>query len=409
VLALLRRNRDLRLLFGAQVVSFLGDWFADVALLGLVLDLTHSDVAAAGILVAGFFPSFLVTPLTGAAADRFDRRRLVVVISSLQVVAALTFLLIGAGTVWIAFAGRALVAMLAAFIVPTTSAAVPNLVEPEDLATANALLGGVWGAMVAIGAAVGGAFAAVFGRDASFVADAVTFVVAALLVARIRRPMSAARAPGEASARMRPIADLHEGLAYARSRRDVLFLMLSKGGFGLASGVVALLAVLATDTFHGGDGSIGLLLAARGLGALLGPILARRFTAGGVPGILTACGFGGFLYGAGYVFVSASPTLAFACAFVLVAHLAAGAQWTLSTIGLQIAVPDSLRGRIFATDFAFVTLTTSVSYLVAGSLSSAMGPRPVLAGFSTIAVTWALVYLSVTRSVRAGVGTVAAS
>jgi hypothetical protein len=197
---------------------------------------------------------------------------------------------------------------------------------------------------------------------------------------------------------------------YARSRRDVLFLMLSKGGFGLASGVVALLAVLATDTFHGGDGSIGLLLAARGLGALLGPIFARRFTAGGVPGILTACGFGGFLYGAGYVFVSASPTLAVACVFVLVAHLAAGAQWTLSTIGLQLAVPDSLRGRIFATDFAFVTLTTSVSYLVAGSLSSALGPRPVLAGFSTIAVTWALVYLSVTRSVRgAGAGTVAAS
>lgn len=255
--------------------------------------------------------------------------------------------------------------------------------------------------MVAIGAALGGGFAAVFGRDAAFVADALTFAVAAVLIAGIRRPTSAATsaAPG----RMRPIADLREGLGYARRHRDVLYLMLSKGGFGLGSGVVALLAVLATDTFDGGDASIGLLLASRGLGALLGPILARRFAAGGVPTILYACGLGGFLYGAGYLFVSVSPTLAVACLFVLVAHLAGGGQWTLSTIGLQMATPDALRGRIFAADFAFVTLTMSVSFLVAGTLSSALGPRPVLAGFSVVAVSWALVYLSVTRSVRSTV------
>lgn len=147
MLALLRRNRDLRFLFGAQVVSFLGDWFADVALLGLVLDLTDSDLAAAGILIAGFFPSFLVTPLTGAAADRFDRRRLVVVASSLQVVAALTFLLVGEGTVWIAFAGRAMVAVLAAFVVPAVSAAIPTSSTPTTCRRpmrSSAACGGRW-------------------------------------------------------------------------------------------------------------------------------------------------------------------------------------------------------------------------------------------------------------------------
>ena len=398
MLELLRRNRDLRLLFAAQVVSFLGDWFADVALLGLVLELTDSDVAAAGILVAGFFPSFLVTPLTGAAADRFDRRRLIVVVSWLQAIAALSFLIVGEGTVWVAFAGRAAVATLAAFVVPAAQAAIPNIVDKEDLATANALLGGVWGAMVAVGAAAGGAFAAAFGREAAFVADAVTFAVAALLIAGVRRPTSAAG--GRPTGRLRPLADLREGLGYARRERDVLLLMASKGGFGLAAGVVALLAVLATDTFDGGDGAIGVLLASRGVGALLGPILARRFAAGGVPSILFACGAGGFLYGTGYLLVSVSPTLAVACVFVLVAHLAGGAQWTLSSIGLQIATPDALRGRIFAADFAFVTLTMSMSFLVAGTLSSVVGPRPVLAGFSVVAVMWSLVYLTLTRTVR---------
>jgi MFS family permease len=170
VIELLRRNPDLRLVFLSQVVSFLGDWFADVALLGLVLDLTDSPLAASLVMVATMLPIFLVTPLAGPMVDTFDRRRLILVVSAGQAVAALLLLGVDESTVWLAFVARAVIAALSAFVGPAVQAAIPNLVAPADLPRANALLGSVWGAMLAIGAALGGAFTVAFGRSASFVA-----------------------------------------------------------------------------------------------------------------------------------------------------------------------------------------------------------------------------------------------
>jgi MFS family permease len=401
VFDLLHRNRDLRMLFFAQVVSFMGDWFADVALLGLVLDLTDSDSAAALVLVSSMLPSFLVSPLAGAAADRLDRRRLIVWVSIAQAVAALALLGVHEGTVWLAFVARALVAALAAFVAPASQAAIPNLVEPEDLGTANALLGSVWGAMLAIGAAVGGAFTVAFGRSASFVADAATFLAAAAFISLIRRPLStphdhAAGPPPP----IRPVKDMVDAVHYARARREVLLLLMSKCGVGLAGGVVGLLAVYAKHEFHAGDGGIGLLLAARGVGALVGPIIARKRLSADVSGVLVACGTAGLIYGLGYLIVATSPSMAPAARGERLPHHGGGAQWTMSNFGLQLVTADEYRGRVFAGDFALVTLTMSASFVFAGVASSAFGPRIVTVVLALIAATWSVVYLSLTRSLR---------
>ncbi|MBW8827554.1 MAG: MFS transporter [Acidobacteria bacterium] len=408
---LLRRNRDLRLLFFAQVVSFLGDWFADVALLGLVLDLTNSPLAASLVMVSTTLPAFLLAPLAGPMVDTFDRRKLIMAVSVFQVGAALLLLGVGEGTVWLAFVARAAIGGLAAFIAPASQAAIPNLVEPADLPRANALLGSVWGAMLAIGAAVGGGFTVLFGRGASFVADAVTFVVAALLVAAIRRPMSAPR--DAHTAPMRPIADSVVALRYAASNRPVLLLLFSKTGLGLAGGVLPLLAVYGKDVFDHGDAGIGLLLAARGLGAVLGPLVGQRWLRRRGPTIdptttveaatapiLFLCGAAALLYGVGYVAVAASPVIGVAMVGALLAHLGGGGQWMLSNLGLQLATPDELRGRVFAADFALVTLSMSSSFLLSGWASDRFGPRPVTLVFASIAALWGVLYLSLTRTLR---------
>lgn len=415
MVALLRRNRDLRLLFLAQVVSFLGDWFADVALLGLVLDLTDSPLAASLVMVATTLPAFLVAPLAGPMVDSFDRRKLIITVSALQAVAALLFLGVGETTVWLAIVARAAIGGLGAFVAPASQAAIPNLVDAVDLPKANALLGSVWGAMLAVGAAVGGAFTVAFGRDASFVADALTFVVAACLIAAIRRPMNAPRP--EVIARLRPIADSVDAIHYARSNRPVLLLLFSKTGLGLAGGVLPLLAVYGKEVFDHGDAGIGLLLAARGVGAVLGPLVGQRWlrargpmigpattTEAAVAPLLFLCGTGALFYGLGYVAVAASPTLGLAMAGVLCAHLGGGGQWMLSNLGLQLATPDALRGRIFAADFALVTLSMSASFLVSGWASDQFGPRPVTLVFAGIAAAWGLLYLSLTRTLRTGAG-----
>jgi MFS family permease len=399
-MSLLRRNRDFRALFFAQIVSFAGDWFATVAMLGLVIDRTGSEAAAAAVFIVQTLPAFLLTPLAGPAADRFDRRTLMVVVSVAQAGAAGLFLLGTSGPVAFAFVAQGLISGLGAFFIPASQAALPNLVDPEDLPLAAVMMASTWGAMLAIGAAVGGLFTVAFGRNAAFVADAGTFLVAAALIASLTRPTQV-RAGGDGPRpRMRPLADTAEALRYARSNPVVAALLGSKLGFGLGGGTVGMLALLATDAFGGGDGATGLLLGARGAGVLLGPFLAKRLAERGTDGILLACGLAGLVFGTGYLIVGTAPVLGLAALGVLVAHIGGGMQWTLSTYGLQRATPDHVRGRIFAADFALVTLSMSASLLVAGAVAERFGPRPPTLGLAAVGCLWGTVYLALTRRLR---------
>jgi MFS family permease len=399
MLSLLRRNRDFRAVFCAQVISYAGDWFATVAVLGLVIDLTHSDLAASLVFVSQTLPGFLMTPLAGPAADRFDRRRLMFGVSIAQIGAALLFLTVGEGTAWLAFVAQGSIAALGAFFQPASQAALPNLVDSDDLATATVLMAATWGAMLAVGAALGAAFTVAFGRDASFVADAASFAIAAVLIASVRRSMNGSRA--RPAGRMRPIADTAEGIRFARGHRDVLALLASKMGFGLSAGVAGLLAVLATRRFHAGDAGTGLLLAARGVGVVVGPFLIRRIVARGAHAIMLTCGVAALVFAAGYAVVSVAGVIALAAVGVLIAHLGGGAQWTASTYGLQVVTPDEFRGRIFSTDYALVTLTMSVSFTIAGLAAESFGPQPVIGALAALSAVWASAYLFFTRQLRA--------
>ena len=375
----------------------MGDWFTFVALVGKVLDLTASDFAASMVFVSTMLPTFLATPIAGPAVDHFDRRRLMMTVSVLQAGLALTLLAVGPGRVWLAFVAQGSIAALGAFFAPASNAAMPNVVEPEDLPTATALMSSTWGAMLAVGAGLGGLVAAVLGRNAAFVADAVSFVIAAGLVASVRRPTKAAT--DAARRRMRPLADTRDALRFARSDRPLFALLCSKMGFGLASGLSGIVPVLATRKFGAGDAGIGLLMAGRGAGALIGPLLARRY-AQSTAHILTACGAASMVFGGAYLGIPSAPVIGAAALGMVVAHCGGGAQWTLSTYGLQVATPDALRGRILAADLALVTLTLSISSTAAGLISSASGPATAMRILAAIGVAWGAAYLLATRRLR---------
>jgi MFS family permease len=397
VLDLLRRNRDFRTLWIAQVVSYAGDWFATVALLGLVRDESGSDLLAALVFVVQSLPVFFAAPFAGPVADRFDRRKAMIICSVLQVFAAMGFLLAHHG-IWIAFAAQTGVTTIGAFFAPVSQAAIPNLVDEQDLPRATSLMSASWGAMLAIGAGLGGLFTLAFGRTAAFIADGASFALVAVLVFSVRRPMRAAATT--VAGRMRPVRDTAEGLRYAWRDRRVLALLASKAGFGLSAGLVTLVIVLAEDRFGSGDGGTGLLLSVRGAGAVIGPVLAHRLTTRGLGPVMTACGLSALVNGFAYLVVPWAPGLAVAAVLVFVAHLGSGTQWTLSTYGLQATTHDEMRGRIFATDFALVTLTISVSTLAAGAVSDAIGTRPVMVALAAISVAWGAVYLAATRGLR---------
>jgi MFS family permease len=408
--AMLRSNQDIRSLFIAQVVSFAGDWFAYVAFVGVVQDLTDSPVLVTMVYVCQALPAFLMAAVAGPTVDRFDRRNIIRIVSVVQAGAAVGLLLVDTrGALWFGYLCLCVISALGSFVAPAAQAGLPNLARnEEELKQASLLFGSLWGAMLAIGAALGGLVATVFGRDVAFIANAASFLAAAALVTLIKRPMQQARAVDAASERMRPVADMTEAFVHARRDPVLLSLLASKATFAVGAGIVGLLAVLATEELNGGDGATGLLLGARGLGVALGPLIAARLIGTSLSNVLLLCGCAGLAFGVCYLGLSVAPTLAIAAPLTLLAHLGGGAQWTLSTYGLQRRAPDHLRGRILAGDFGFVTLIITLSNLTAGALAGLVGARWAIATFAMTALAGGAMYLVLTRPVRAQLAAAAA-
>ena len=396
-LSLLARNPAFARLYAATLVSFMGDWFALIAVLGRVNDLTGGSAPLVTLVMVTQMVSIAVfSPLGGSLADRFDRRRLMVVADLVRVVLALGYLLMDTpGEVWMAYVITAGIGAFTAAFEPTTNAAVPNLVDPEDLPAANVLMGSAWGTMLAVGGALGGIVAATLGRDAAFVGDALSFAISALLIVGISRRFSEERV-GEHPTIREAVRDT---VRYARLDRRVFALLSVKAGFGLGGGIMALLPLVSLNVFMTGDRGTGILLAARGLGALLGPFLARRFTQN-LRSLYAAIGVSFAVYGISYGIVSLSPALWFAAVFVVSAHLGGGAQWTLSTYGLQRIVPDSIRGRVFSFDFGLATLSFSVSIFLGGFIADRWGALAAIGVLAGVSGAWAIAWTALTARIR---------
>jgi MFS family permease len=409
VIRLLQRNPDFARLYLALLVAFAADWFATVALIGLVLELTDSATAASLILVLQMAPFLVATPIAGMLADRFDRRLLLAGANLSRGVICIGLLFaVDAETVWIAFAVVALLAFGAAFFEPTVSASLPNLVDRADLPTANALIGSAWGTMVAIGAAIGGLVAATVGREVTFMVYPMLFFVSAALVWSVKRSM---REAGAATGDDAPhgisglASTFTETYALARSDRAVASLLLTKPTFGVATGIVSMLAITSDELWKSGAMGAGILFAARGLGALVGPFVARTFATDDRARLLKGISLSFVVYLVGYALIPLSPMIWFAAVFVFIGHLGGGAQWTLSSYGLQRSTPDRIRGRVFSVDFGLALTVSSISTLMAGWLSGVIGPLATLYVMLAAMGLTVLVWFWWTRSIRSTPGT----
>ena len=339
----------------------------------------------------------LLSPYAGTVADRVDRRALIAGCEGVSALLVLLLLLVRDGsTVWVALLAFAGLAGAKAFTMPASQAALPNLVPAQDLALANVMSGAAWGSMLAVGAALGGLAATAFGVRACFLIDAASFVVSALLVARCRRPFQQPR-DGREHAGFR--ADVAEAVHYARGQRRVLALLACKPGVAFANGALVLFPLLADGVFHTGAAGLGLLFAARGLGALLGPLLlgarAREEPAmwWWLAGAVGSCGLL-------YVGVALAPVFGVALVLVALAHLGGGANWTISSYGLQRCVPDRVLGRVASADFMLCTLVIAANQTLAGVLSGVLPTRLLVGAFGAASLLYALGWSAATRSLR---------
>jgi MFS family permease len=337
----------------------------------------------------------LVLPFAGTLADRVDRRKIMIAANAGSIAAiSMLFLVRSPGLAWIGPVAIGLAASAKAFYSPAASAALPNLVEPEDLAAANALGGSAWGTMLVVGASLGGILSTAFGPYVCFGITLVTLLGAATLVWRVRRPMQAER--DTTVAEPRPLKAIGEALGFIRRNPRVLSLVTVKSAVGVGNGVLGIFPVLATVVFGVGPLGTGLLFAARGVGALVGPLIMRRVLSRRswlLPGLAASM----IVYGVAYLGVSVSAWFWLVVVLVTVAHLSGGANWTLSNYALQIEVPDSLRGRVFATDMMIVTLAMSFSLLFAGELTDHLNPRIPVAICAGLTLVYGVIWRLTTR------------
>jgi MFS family permease len=368
---LLRGNHDFRRLFIGGLVSQTGDWFNSVALLTLLLSLTGSGEAVGYILIIKLLPSFFVGPLAGVVADRFNRKTIMIVADVLRGIIVLGFLVVQRpDQVWLVYAIAAVEIAISTFFDPARSAAIPGIVSRAELISANALSSASWSVTLALGAALGGLVTDAFGRNTAFVIDSLSFFVSAAFIAAVRiRSSTSTRSKHVSLADATGVTDLIEGARYLKSNPRVMALLLVKSGWGLGGGVLLLLTIYGKQIFPiGRDGaaSIGLLYAARGTGALIGPVIAGMISSGVPRTMRRAITIAFFVSATFYLFYAQSPSLVVALICVLGAHSGGSIQWVFSTTLLQMTVPDRFLGRVFALEMALLTLTMSVSTYVTG-------------------------------------------
>jgi MFS family permease len=386
---LFKRNPDFTRLYAAQLVSFGGDWFASVALLALVLEKTGSATLAGLVIAAQTLPFAIVSPFAGVVVDRIDRRLVMISADVVRALLALGFLAAQSReTIWIIFVCEAFISAFSAFFEPAASAALPNLVSKRDLARANILMGSAWGTMLVVGAALGGLVAHFLGNAAAFIGDALSFAISGVLLISIRsRFHETAPDPNRA---ITFVEDVRETLSFARRERRVLALLVVKAGFGLAAGVIGLISIFAFNVFRGGAGTIGFLMSARGLGALTGPFIFRRWTRGRDDRLFTGLSIAGLVFALGYGLFAVAPTAWVAAIGATIAHIGGGSTWTLSTYGLQRFTPDAIRGRVFSFDYGLVTFTIAASVFFSGLAAEHIDPRLVAGGIALLAFALAV-------------------
>lgn len=377
--ALLRTNVAFRRLWYGQIVSQLGDWFSSIALYTLLLRLTGSGEAVGALLVAQFLPSTVVGWWAGVLIDRLPRRWIMVAADLGRAALVLVLLLVqDASQIWVIYLVTVLKMSLSAFFEPARMAAIPTVTAREELVTANAISGATWSAMLALGAALGGVVAGTLGVYAALLIDSASFLLSALLIWRVPiRETHLSR-----GARPTGLSELREGATYLAQHRDILLYTLAKGLWSLGGGILLLLTLFGRRVFPlGVDGalSIGLLYAARGVGAGIGPLVVQRLGGQSPMFLRRAIGPAFFATALGYAALSVSPSLALALVVVALAHAGGSTQWVFSSTLLQLDVPNHLQGRIFAIELVLLTLATASSSYIVGVLSDAGWSPQILA------------------------------
>jgi predicted MFS family arabinose efflux permease len=432
---LLRGNADFRRLWTGQVVSEIGDWLNNIAVLALTIQLAgagHEGRAIALYAIARHLPLFLFGPVAGVVVDRTDRRRVMIVADIARAVLALGFLMArSSAELPVIYLVGASLFSISAFFNVAKRAAIPNMVSGADeLLTANSLSSSTTAATIAVGSALGGIVATLTGRDVVFILNAVTFIVSALMIRRIRAhtrqthgaalmPAGGVETLSETRVRRhglpaRPrllrgvlrhmVLDFREGLRYVRRSDLLASIFIVAAGWGLGNGVARSLYSIFGARL--GEAAVGGLIArpvdfgnsvlysAMGLGGVLGALVVRRFDGTDEQSLAARMGRSIIFDGCSLALFALMPNL-WGAALTLVFREVNYTLWRTAQQTIMMSRTDDVYGgRVFASYETLTTLMLTGSMLASGVAADRYGIKPVTAsGGLVIALSGLLWFL----------------
>jgi MFS family permease len=364
------RHRNFQLFFSGQMISLIGTWMQNVAQAWLVYRLTGSSLLLGLVGFAGQIPVFLLAPIGGLAADRWNRHRIVIgtqIVSMILacILAIITLLHIVA--VWEIVVLAALLGAVNAFDIPARQSFLIDMVGREDLMNAIALNSSMFNGARVIGPAIAGLLVAWIGEGWCFFANAVSYI--AVIIGLLLMKLGPMRA---VSKQATPIEHIAEGFRFVRRTAPIMAIMLLIGLVSLvAVPYSVLMPIFADRVLHGGARALGILMGASGAGALLGALtLAMRR---GVHGLGRWIAFSAIAFGASLVLFSFSRWFLLSAILLVPVGYSVMLQMSSSNTMIQAMVPDELRGRAMAVYTMMFMGMAPMGALFAGVLADSIG------------------------------------
>lgn len=370
---LLRNNVNFRYLLSGHIISLLGDWFNLIATSTLIAQLTGSGTAIGALFVVRMIAPFIVSPFTGVAADRFNRKHLLVLSDILRAITVLGFLIVNeADEVWLLYVLTFIQLALSGLFFPTRNSILPDIVSKHELGAAIALGSATWSMMLALGAALGGIVAGYWGIYTAFVVDSATFILSAILLSRIEYVSELKKHPA-AKVIKNSLNEYVDGLKYLKKHPDILFIALNKAAIYLFSfgGFQVIQVRIAEEIFvigEGGSTGLGWMFAVAGIGTGIGPIIARRYIGDKENMLRFSIVIGYLIIIAGMLIIAPLLNFNSVLAGILIRGVGGGIVWVFSTQLLLQLLPGDFRGRVFSTEFAIFTLMSAVSAALVGGI-----------------------------------------
>ena len=376
-LGLLGRPGPFRLISLAALGSGIGTWFAAVALQVDVFDRTHSAVWIAALVIVEFVPTILVGLVFGPFVDRLSRRRLMIASDLVRfgVFAALPFVDSALGIV--ALAGVAGLAW--SVFRPALFAGVPNLVEEDELTSANSLLQAIDHGTTALAPPLAGLIVATQGPHLAYWVNAASFLVSAALLARV----PASKLQTAVSATRGLLRDVGDGIrAVARSPQLMTVLLVWTTAI-LANGAINVSEIaFAKDSLDSGAFGFGMLAGGAGLGLALGSLFAAPWI--DRRGVTTVYISSFVLMGGGFGVAAVAPNVWVAVLCVIVSGIGNGAAVVCNFTYIGRGAADDVRGRTITLLMSATAVTFVVGTLVGGQVTDAVGARWVWGGAAAI-------------------------